>query len=69
MMKSMFGLQLHNIDPNTTAIIVKIDLLTVQPTIILHENDHNGGIVHDTLTERHLHLKLGIQKCFQMTLA
>jgi hypothetical protein len=37
--------------PNATATIVRIDPRTLSPTRILHTNDHEGGIVHDTLTD------------------
>jgi hypothetical protein len=37
--------------PNATATIVRIDPRTLSPTQILHTNDHEGGIVHDTLTD------------------
>ncbi|KAH8812754.1 hypothetical protein F5884DRAFT_856049 [Xylogone sp. PMI_703] len=36
--------------PNTTATIVRIDPRTLEPTPMFHTNDHEGGIVHDTLT-------------------
>jgi hypothetical protein len=37
--------------PNSTATIVCIDPRTLSPAQILHTDDHEGGIVHDTLTD------------------
>ncbi|KAF7122465.1 hypothetical protein CNMCM5793_000490 [Aspergillus hiratsukae] len=37
--------------PNSTATVVRIDPYTVEPTTVLHANDHYGGIVHDTRTD------------------
>ncbi|OKP01054.1 hypothetical protein PENSUB_7635 [Penicillium subrubescens] len=36
--------------PNSTATIVQIDPLTLQKKDMFRTNDHNGGIVHDTIT-------------------
>jgi len=36
--------------PNTTATIVQIDPLNLQGTKLFRASDHNGGIVHDTVT-------------------
>lgn len=45
--------------PNTTAHVIRIDPRTLEPTTILHTNDHEGGIVHDTLTDNILTLNWG----------
>jgi hypothetical protein len=37
--------------PNSTATIVQIDPLTLQKKDMFRTNDHNGGIVHDTITD------------------
>lgn len=37
--------------PNSTATIVQIDPLTLQKKDMFRTNDHNGGIVHDTVTD------------------
>lgn len=37
--------------PNSTATIVQIDPLTLQKKSMFRTNDHNGGIVHDTITD------------------
>ncbi|KAJ5913103.1 hypothetical protein N7504_001986 [Penicillium tannophilum] len=37
--------------PNTTATIVRIDPLTLQKEALFRTHDHNGGIVHDTITD------------------
>lgn len=36
--------------PNTTATIARIDPLTLEQTRLFRTADHNGGIVHDTIT-------------------
>ena len=45
--------------PNTTATVVRIDPRTLEPTPILHTNDHEGGIVHDTQTNSIVTLNWG----------
>lgn len=37
--------------PNSTATIVQIDPLTLKKKDMFRTNDHNGGIVHDTVTD------------------
>lgn len=37
--------------PNSTATIVKIDPLTLNKTSLFRTDDHNGGIVHDIVTD------------------
>jgi len=37
--------------PNSTATIVRIDPLTLEQTPLFRTADHNGGIVHDTVTD------------------
>ncbi|RAO71551.1 uncharacterized protein BHQ10_007563 [Talaromyces amestolkiae] len=36
--------------PNSTATIARIDPLTLETTRLFRHDDHNGGIVHDTIT-------------------
>ncbi len=38
--------------PNTTATLVRIDPSTLEPTTISHISDHQGGVVHDTSTDK-----------------
>lgn len=45
--------------PNTTATIARIDPLTLDQTRLFRTNDHNGGIVHDTITDELVTLNWG----------
>lgn len=45
--------------PNTTATIARIDPLTLDKTRLFRTNDHNGGIVHDTITNELVTLNWG----------
>jgi hypothetical protein len=45
--------------PNTTATITRIDPLTLEQTRLFRSNDHNGGIVHDTITDELVTLNWG----------
>ncbi|KAF2088987.1 hypothetical protein K490DRAFT_38346 [Saccharata proteae CBS 121410] len=45
--------------PNTTATVVHIDPSTLEPTSLFHANDHLGGIVHDTKTQKLVTLNWG----------
>ncbi|KAJ9206301.1 hypothetical protein DTO021D3_9094 [Paecilomyces variotii] len=45
--------------PNTTATITRIDPLTLEQTRLFRTADHNGGIVHDTITDNLVTLNWG----------
>lgn len=45
--------------PNTTATIARIDPLTLEQTRLFRTRDHNGGIVHDTVTDEVVTLNWG----------
>jgi hypothetical protein len=45
--------------PNSTATIVQIDPLTLQKKDMFRTNDHNGGIVHDMITDALVTLNWG----------
>jgi hypothetical protein len=45
--------------PNTTAHIIRIDPRTLEATTVFRANDHYGGAVHDTKTDRLLALNWG----------
>jgi hypothetical protein len=45
--------------PNTTATIARIDPLTLEQTRLFRTKDHNGGIVHDTITNELVTLNWG----------
>ncbi|KAK9238646.1 hypothetical protein V1525DRAFT_418435 [Lipomyces kononenkoae] len=45
--------------PNSTATLMRIDPRTLNPTTILHVADHEGGVVHDTLTNKIVMLNWG----------
>ncbi|KAL1970760.1 hypothetical protein VTN77DRAFT_2594 [Rasamsonia byssochlamydoides] len=45
--------------PNSTATIARIDPLTLEQTRLFRANDHNGGIVHDTITDSLVTLNWG----------
>ncbi|KAK9349759.1 hypothetical protein V1523DRAFT_421914 [Lipomyces doorenjongii] len=45
--------------PNTTATLMRIDPRTLEPTVILHVADHEGGVVHDTRTDKFVMLNWG----------
>ncbi|KAK9370362.1 hypothetical protein V1509DRAFT_637965 [Lipomyces kononenkoae] len=45
--------------PNTTATLMRIDPHTLEPTVILHIADHEGGVVHDTRTDSLVMLNWG----------
>jgi hypothetical protein len=45
--------------PNTTATIMRIDPLTLEQVRLFRTADHNGGIVHDTVTDELVTLNWG----------
>lgn len=45
--------------PNSTATIVRIDPLTLKKTSVFRADDHEGGIVHDTVTDELVTLNWG----------
>lgn len=45
--------------PNSTATITRIDPLTLKSERLFRTNDHNGGIVHDTVTDNLVTLSWG----------
>lgn len=45
--------------PNSTATVVKIDPLTLDQTPLFRTHGHNGGIVHDTITDELVTLNWG----------
>ncbi|KAL1974859.1 hypothetical protein VTN31DRAFT_5063 [Thermomyces dupontii] len=45
--------------PNSTATIARIDPLTLKSERLFRTNDHNGGIVHDTVTDNLVTLSWG----------
>ena len=45
--------------PNSTATLIRVDPSTLEPTTISHISDHQGGVVHDTITNQLITLNWG----------